>query len=91
MALNASNSFEAQGLDRKAWKNCADTEDFPEAFEAAGLPYFNPHSFRKTLALFGERLCKTPEAFKAWSQNFAHEDVMTTFAKLWAGAGTPTG
>ena len=32
-----------------------------------GLPY-NPHSFRKTLAQFGEQVCETPEAFKAWSQ-----------------------
>jgi hypothetical protein len=33
------------------------------------LPYFNPHSFRKTLALLGGRICKTPEEYKAWSQN----------------------
>ena len=28
----------------------------------------------------GERLCQTPEAFKAWSQNLGHEGVLTTFA-----------
>src|SRR5262249_51360948 len=53
---------------------------FKEAFEQAGLPYFNPHSFRKTLALLGQRLCRTPEDFKAWSQNLGHEEVLTTFA-----------
>jgi len=37
---------------RKAWKR-------------AGLPYFNPHSFRNTIVLMGERICKTPEEFKA--------------------------
>ena len=26
----------------------------------------------------GERLCRTPEEFKAWSQNLAHEGVLTT-------------
>ena len=24
-------------------------------------------------------MCKTPEDFKAWSQNLGHEDVLTTF------------
>ncbi len=28
---------------------------------------------------FGEQLCKTPEEFKAWSQNLGHEQVLTTF------------
>ena len=27
----------------------------------------------------GETLCKTPEDFKAWSQNLGHEGVLTTF------------
>ena len=52
---------------------------FKEAFEAAGLAYFNPHSFRNTLARFGEKVCQTPEDFKAWSQNLGHEGVLTTF------------
>jgi integrase/recombinase XerD len=51
---------------------------FREAFEAVGLPYFNPHSFRKTLALHGERVCQTHEDLKAWSQNFAHKSLLTT-------------
>ncbi len=25
-------------------------------------------------------MCETPEAFKAWSQNLGHENVLTTFA-----------
>lgn len=43
------------------------------------MAYFNPHSFWKTLAEFGERACETSEAFKAWSQNLGHENVLTTF------------
>ena len=27
----------------------------------------------------GQQLCRTPEQFKAWSQNLGHEKVMTTF------------
>jgi integrase len=79
--LNAARQFEAAGLDRRHWSDAGPIRRiFREAFEAAGLPYFNPHSFRRTLALLGERLCRTPEEFKAWSQNLGHEQVMTTFS-----------
>lgn len=52
---------------------------FKEAFERVGLPYFNPHSFRNTLAILGEKICKTAEQWKAYSQNFGHSSPMTTF------------
>ena len=52
---------------------------FKDAFIAAGLPYFNPHSFRKTLALLGGDLCETAEHYKVWSQNLGHDHVLTTF------------
>lgn len=73
-------SFEAQGLSRAPWSTAAPTREiFRAAFAAAGLPYVNPHSFRNTLARLGERLCRTPEEWKAWSQNFGHESEATTF------------
>jgi hypothetical protein len=50
------------------------------------LPYFNPHSFRKALAQLGEKLCRTPEQFKAWSQNLGHEKVLTTFSSYGEAA-----
>jgi sulfate permease, SulP family len=53
---------------------------FKEAFASVGLPYFNPHSFRKTLALLGGQMCKSPEEYKAWSQNLGHENVLTTLS-----------
>jgi hypothetical protein len=31
------------------------------------------------LAGLGEKVCRTPEEFKAWSQNMGHEGVLTTF------------
>lgn len=72
--------FGAAGLDRKHWSSAGPIRViFKEAFAAAGLPYFNPHSFRKTLALLGGKLCVTPEQYKAWSQNLGHEHVLTTF------------
>ena len=73
--------FEPAGLSRKHWSSASPIRAiFKEAFAAAGLPYFNPHSFRKTLALLGGRICKTPEEYKAWSQNLGHEHVLTTFS-----------
>ena len=60
---------------------------FQEAFEPADLPYFNPHSLRKTLAALGEKLCRWPEEFKAWSQNLGHEKVLTTFMSYGSVAG----
>jgi integrase len=59
--------FAAAGLDRKHWSSASPIRQiFKEAFTAAGLPYFNPHSFRKTLALLGGRICKTPGKYKVW-------------------------
>ena len=49
------------------------------AFAAAGLPYFNPHSFRDMLVRHAMTLDLTPEEMKAWSQNLGHADVLTTF------------
>jgi integrase len=59
---------------------------FREACDAAGLPYFRPHSLRDTLVQLGERICTSPEQFKAWSQNLGHEHVLTTFTSYGAVA-----
>jgi integrase len=79
VAVGDSLRFEASGLDRKHWSSAGPIRTiFKQAFASVGLPYFNPHSFRKTLALFGGQRCKTPEEYKAWSQNLGHEHVLTT-------------
>jgi hypothetical protein len=68
------------GLERNHWSSASPIRTiFREAFVSAGLPYFNPHSFRNTLARLGEDVCTSPEEFKAWSQNLGHEKVLTTF------------
>jgi len=80
IAVGSSGGFEAAGLARKHWSSAtAIRKIFREAFEAAGLPYFNPHSFRNTLGLLGIRLCRAPDQMKAWSQNLGHDDILTTF------------
>lgn len=81
IAIDADKQFAAVGLERKHWSTADPIRRvFREAFNAAGLPYFNPHSFRNTLVRLGQRVCQTPEQFKAWSQNLGHEKVLTTFS-----------
>jgi integrase/recombinase XerD len=78
--VGADRRFQANGLERKPWGSADPIRRiFRQGFEAAGLPYFNPHSFRKTLAALGQRCTRTPEEFKAWSQNLGHEGMLTTF------------
>jgi integrase len=81
----ADRHFAAVGIDRSGWRNAAAVRRiFRDTFEATGLPYSNPHTFRKTLARFGQQTCRTPEEYKAFSQNLGHEDVLTTFTSYGA-------
>jgi hypothetical protein len=80
VALGPDRQFAAAGLSREHWSSASPIRTiFRETFARAGLPYFNPHSFRNTLVQLGQEVCKTPEQFKAWSQNLGHEKVLTTF------------
>jgi integrase len=80
IVVGSTSQFEADGLERAHWSSAARIRAiFREAFTSAGLPYFNPHSFRNTLVRLGETVCRTPEEFKAWSQNLGHDKVLTTF------------
>lgn len=81
VAPDASGSFATAGLLREGWRSTGPVRlAYQRAFEAAGLPYFKPHSFRDTLVQLGERTCPTIEAFKAWSQNLGHSGMLTTLS-----------
>jgi integrase len=85
VSLGPDRKFKASGLNRRHWSNAEPIRKiFRQAFARAGLPYFNPHSFRKTLAQLGQKTCMSIEAMKAWSQNLGHEEMMTTFASYGA-------
>jgi len=87
IALGATRQFEVTGLTRNHWSTASPIRAiFRDAFVSAGLPYFNPHSLRNTLAQLGENVCQSPEQFKAWSQNLGHEKVLTTFLHYGAVA-----
>lgn len=77
--VGRAQQFEHAELSREHWATAAPIRQiFQRACAAAGLPYFNPHSIRNTLVMIGQRRCKTPEQFKAWSQNLGHDGVLTT-------------
>jgi integrase len=77
--LNEHGCYYAAGLSRDGWSTTQPINViFRKAFGAAGLPYYNPHSFRDMLVRHGQSLDLTVEEFKAWSQNLGHADMMTT-------------
>jgi len=79
IAMGSNKQFEVVGIKSAHWSTASPIRDiFKRAFASAGLPYFNPHSFRNTLTNLAQTRCKNPEVFKAWSQNLGHESVLTT-------------
>jgi len=77
--LDEYGCFCAAGLSRTGWNTTQPINAvFRRAFAAAGLDYYNPHSFRDMLVRFGYSLNLTIEEFRAWSQNLGHADMMTT-------------
>lgn len=71
--------FEAQGLSTEHWMNTGPIREiFKRAFNAADLPYYNPHLFRKTICKWGLKNL-TQYEYKALSQNLGHDYAMTTY------------
>lgn len=80
VAFGSDQQFCAVGVLREPWASASSaTRIFKEAFRDAGLPPFSPHRVRDTLAELAREFCRTPEDYKAWSQNMGHDDVLTTF------------
>jgi hypothetical protein len=79
MEVGEGHQFQPVGLDRQHWSSAGPIREvFRRAFAAVGLPYFSPHRLRDTPVAFAQRRCRTPEEFKAWSQNLGHSQVLTT-------------
>ena len=80
VGVGSDRKFQAQGLLREPWASPSSlVKIFKRAFAAIGLPPFPPHRIRDTIVELGQRICRTPEEFKSWSQNMGHSDVLTTF------------
>ena len=85
IGLAPDGGFTGVGLSRHCWSSGAPVRDiFRNAFEAAGLPYFNPHSFRSMLVRHFMSLDLSPAQMKALSQNLGHAEVLTTLTSYGA-------
>jgi integrase len=75
-----AQAFIARGIEAAFWETTSPIRHiFRRAFEGAGLAYYNPHSIRHTLVVWAQGYYRTPEEFKAFSQNIGHESPLTTF------------
>lgn len=86
MTHDADRFYAATGrVDRRMWKSSEPLRRyFREACEAAGVPYFNPHSVRTTLGRLSLKLARNAEETKAVSQNFGHASIDPT-ARYYGG------
>jgi integrase len=79
VAVDGQGAFAPVGLAREGWNGTGPVRAvFKKAFALAGLPYFNPHSFRDMLVRHAMTLDLSPEGIKALAQNFGHSDPITT-------------
>jgi len=79
-ALNDAGEFFTTGVSREHWAQTGSIRQIVKnAFQSQLMPAYGPHSFRHMLGHIGMEICPTPRAFKAWSVNFGHSGVMTTF------------
>jgi integrase len=79
VAQRDDKSFAAVGIEANRWSDASPVRTiFRQAFAAAGLSYYPPHSLRHTLGHLMQTVCRTPQQIKAWSQNLGHENVATT-------------
>jgi integrase len=80
LSFTENDQFNRAELDNAPWKSTTCIRSIvKEAFNAAGLEYYNPHSFRNSIVDWGYPLCKSAQDFKALSQNLGHNNIMTTF------------
>jgi integrase len=71
--------FRPHTLLREPWASAAPIRTiFKRSFEAAGFPYANPHSLRRTLVRLSYDLNLSQREQKAWSQNLGHDSIVTT-------------
>jgi integrase len=80
LALDETGLFTSVGVERRHWTTAAPIRAiFRKAFEGAGLPYYGPHSLRRTLVDLAYDLNLGRRESKAWSLNFGHESEATTY------------
>lgn len=76
---NRNGAFVRKGFSRMPYASGAKLNQIiRNAFAMVQMPEYTPHSFRKTLATFGDEMCNSMQHMKAWSMNLGHEHIATT-------------
>ena len=88
IALGADRQFEVSGLEREALEQRLHLfgQSSVKRSTAPVCRISIRTVIRNTLVRLGQEVCKSPEEFKAWSQNLGHEKVLTTFLSYGAVA-----
>lgn len=85
VGLGNNRKFTAIGIAQEPWASPSSAAKiFKAAFANAGFPPFTPHLVRNTIAELARDYCRTPEDYKAWSQNIGHDDALTTLTSYGA-------
>lgn len=75
--FNQINLLEPEVKKAEIKSNTTIIDIFKRAFQAQGLPYYRPHSFRHTISRYAET--QSPQFFNAVSQSLGHSSITTTF------------
>jgi len=80
VGIKKGEGFANLGLSREGYSSTANLNKIIRtAFANVQMPEYTPHSFRKTLFLYGVEQCGTLEEVKAWSRNLGHESLATSY------------
>lgn len=92
IGLDPEGGFAPVGLARRGWTSSKPVREiFKRAFAAAGLPYFNPHSFRDMLVRHAMTLNLSPEADEGLVAKPRPHRRAHHIDELRHGPGAPTG
>ncbi len=88
--FSGKNDYSKTLVSDKSWASSSGARKiFEKRCKAAGVPYFNPHSFRHLIVNYMSKARLTEEEKKAISMNLGHENVGTTFGSYGYGNMTP--
>jgi integrase len=88
--FSGKNDFNKTLVSDEGWSGSSGARKiFEKRCKNAGVPYFNPHSFRHLIVNYMSKARLTEEEKRAISMNLGHENVGTTFGSYGYGNMTP--
>jgi integrase len=84
------SSYDKNLVSNEGWSSSGGARKiFEKRCKAAGVPYYNPHSFRHLIVNHLSKARLTEEEKKAISLNLGHTDIGTTFGSYGYGNMSP--